>query len=99
MRENLPSLQLPVYMLLVASQENAERQDIANAAFVNLASTDGQFEKELFINLTGEEKQKAFDYCALCIDLVLKTIRETPRFEAKVSKNCEYCPYNGICAS
>lgn len=116
MQENLPSLQLPFYLLLVASQKNVQRQDMANAAFVDLICKDTlkenkdpskntknkasyNIEKELFQDLDEKQTQKALDYCALCIDLTMKNIRETPKFEARISQKCDYCPFGGICAS
>lgn len=90
--EEMPNIQLPVYIALLAREE----LPVGNACLVALK--DDCDEHYLFRDLDAEQTSEARKYCELAIGLVLRQMEETTMFGRDESgKSCEWCPYAGLC--
>ncbi|MCR5813114.1 MAG: PD-(D/E)XK nuclease family protein [Desulfovibrio sp.] len=96
LREELASLQLPLYLVL--SQEYCQKHYALlphNACLVKLA--DGGEEKALFEDDCPLDNLERLRACQDILKLTLRCLVESAGFEAIASDHCSYCPYNELC--
>ena len=93
MRLRLPSVQLPCYVCMAHA---ADLGSLGDAALVELRS-DGK-EYPLFGELSNDELPAARHYCTLSLCVIVLHMRYMPYFMALPGKQCEQCPYAGLCA-
>ncbi|MBQ7607388.1 MAG: PD-(D/E)XK nuclease family protein [Desulfovibrionaceae bacterium] len=96
LREYLPSIQLPFYMVLSLNSCQDEYKSVpSNAALIELAT--GGKEYPLFpdkCTLSDLERQT---YCQSILSLLLYTLSKTKSFEAVQSDECQFCQYADLC--
>lgn len=88
---NLPSVQLPVYLLMLEALTGATPGD---AAFVELgASCD---EISLFKGLDADQRARALENCRIMLGFILAHMERTPHF-ARLRQKCSYCKFSSAC--
>jgi RecB family exonuclease len=92
--EAMPSVQLPLYMLLYREETGREPMD---AAWVDLRN--GCREKNALPAREAEAEREAMlggRFQALA-GFLLRHMLEEPRFEPRPGRHCDFCPYRGGC--
>lgn len=94
LKELLPSVQLPLYMLLLRKNGMA---NAANAAFVDLR--DSCEEKEIFnFGSDAEALDLALKHCETAIAFILHHMENAKIFHVANGVDCEkYCDYSSLC--
>ena len=94
-RELLPSVQLPFYLVLLA-EHCLKHHDLlpTNAALVKLS--DGGSEAKLFNGEDLTEEERTF-FCRTLVRFLVTALINTPSFEPLPGDACTYCPYAELC--
>lgn len=95
LREQLPSIQLPVYVAMLRRQDFGP---VGNAALVELRANGA--EASLFSHfLEDDELEDARQACDTALALLLLHLETTPRFTPRPDRHCDWCAYASLCHS
>ncbi|MCR4666825.1 MAG: PD-(D/E)XK nuclease family protein [Desulfovibrio sp.] len=95
-RPLLPSIQLPLYMVLTEEFCREKfKNPAANAALVNLAK-DGK-ELPLFSGKDPVPPEERLRYCRDILALLIYCLEKNPSFEPIVGDSCKFCAYADLC--
>lgn len=96
LRETMPSVQLPFYMVLAIDFcQNTFNSIPTDAALVHLA--EGGQERPLFGEKNTLSLLERMRHAQALIGFLLTALDTVPCFEAVPDKHCSYCPYEGLC--
>ncbi len=92
MREMLPSIQLPCYLSMLATESAAKT---GNAAWVDLGNKGTEI--PIFPEMEDPEHERALKFCNQSLGLILRHLELTPIFEPRSGSQCQWCDYSALC--